>query len=258
MRTSWVAAAVLLGALTLPLNGQRIAPKLDNVSVPPGYFLDLLVTGLDFPTAITFSPGAAYVAESGAVPGFTPKVKTVNAQGQVSIVLSADQLGASQLLPPLTDITYHRGWLYITHRQVGANGWTVGAVSRPAERGVVHAARAYAETLRGVGAFDLVLLGLGDDGHTASLFPGRDPGLGENAPDALAVLDAPKPPPHRVSLSARRLSRARAVLFLVAGEAKRSAIEQWHAGADIPARAIQPRAGVDVLVEAMLLRADHA
>jgi hypothetical protein len=36
MRTSWVAAAVLLGALTLPLNGQRIAPKLDNVSVPPG------------------------------------------------------------------------------------------------------------------------------------------------------------------------------------------------------------------------------
>jgi glucose/arabinose dehydrogenase len=130
MRTSWVAAAVVLGALTLPLNGQRIAPKLDNVSVPPGYFLDLLVTGLDFPTAITFSPGAAYVAESGAVPGFTPKVKTVNAQGQVSIVLSADQLGASQLLPPLTDITYHSGWLYITHRQVGANGWTIGAVSR--------------------------------------------------------------------------------------------------------------------------------
>ncbi len=128
----------------------------------------------------------------------------------------------------------------------------------PAERGVVHAARAYAETLRGVGAFDLVLLGLGEDGHTASLFPGRDPGLGEHAPDALAVLDAPKPPPHRVSLSARRLSRARAVLFLVAGEAKRSAIEQWHAGADIPARVIQPRAGVDVLVEAMLLRADHA
>ena len=48
----------------------------------------------------------------------------------LSIVLSADQLGASQLLPPLTDITYHSGWLYITHRQVGANGWTVGAVSR--------------------------------------------------------------------------------------------------------------------------------
>jgi len=70
MRTSWVASAVVLGALTLSLNGQRIAPKLDNVSVPPGYFLDLLVTGLDFPTAITFSPGAAYVAESGAVPGF--------------------------------------------------------------------------------------------------------------------------------------------------------------------------------------------
>lgn len=129
MRTSWAAAAVVLGVLTLPLNGQPIAPKLDNVSVAPGYFLDLLVTGLDFPTAITFSPGAAYVTESGAVPGFMPKVKSVNAQGQVSTVLSADQLGAGQLVPPLTDVTYHGGWLYMTHRH-GANGWTVGAVSR--------------------------------------------------------------------------------------------------------------------------------
>lgn len=126
----------------------------------------------------------------------------------------------------------------------------------PAERGVVAAARAYAETLGGVGAFDLVLLGLGEDGHTASLFPGRDLGLGDNAPDALAVLDAPKPPAHRVSLSARRLNRTRAALFMVAGEAKRGAVAQWHAGADIPARAIQPEAGVDVLVESALLPAD--
>jgi 6-phosphogluconolactonase len=123
----------------------------------------------------------------------------------------------------------------------------------PAEFGARAAALACGETLRGVGDFDLVLLGLGEDGHTASLFPGRDWGVAASAPDALAVFDAPKPPPQRVSLSATRLSRARAVLFLVEGESKRDAVKLWRAGADIPARAIRPQDGVDVLVESMLL-----
>ena len=122
-----------------------------------------------------------------------------------------------------------------------------------AELGPKDAASAYVKTLRDIGDFDLVLLGLGEDGHTASLFPGHDWGIATDAPDVLAVFDAPKPPPQRVSLSARRLSRARAVLFLVAGESKRDAVAQWRKGADIPARAIRPDSGVDVLVDAMLL-----
>lgn len=126
----------------------------------------------------------------------------------------------------------------------------------PAEHGADAAAQAYANALRQVGDFDLVLLGLGEDGHTASLFPGHDWGADADAADTLAVLDAPKPPAQRVSLSARRLSRARAVLFLVTGEAKHDAVTRWRAGADIPARAIQPQAGVDVLAEAMLLTTD--
>ena len=123
----------------------------------------------------------------------------------------------------------------------------------PAELGAEAAADTYANTLHDVGHFDLVLLGLGEDGHTASLFPGHDWGSATQAADVLAVVDAPKPPPHRVSLSARRLSLSRAVLFMVTGEAKRDAVARWHAGADIPARAIQPLAGVDVLIEAKLL-----
>ena len=118
----------------------------------------------------------------------------------------------------------------------------------PAELGAERAAARYATDLQGVGDFDLVLLGLGDDGHTASLFPGHDWGDAPGAPDALAVLDAPKPPPQRVSLSASRLSRAHEVLFLVAGEAKRGAVARWRAGESIPASAIRPPAGVDVLV----------
>lgn len=123
----------------------------------------------------------------------------------------------------------------------------------PAELGATAASLAYAETLRDVGTFDLVLLGLGEDGHTASLFPDREWGIDANASDTLAVFNAPKPPQERVSLSARRLSCTREALFLVAGQTKRSAVAQWCAGDAIPARAICPEAGVDVLVESMLL-----
>lgn len=122
-----------------------------------------------------------------------------------------------------------------------------------AEVGAPVAAALYADALREVGAFDLVLLGLGEDGHTASLFPDHDWGSGVDAPDALAVLDAPKPPAQRVSLSAARLSHARSALFLVADAGKREAVRRWRHGDAIPARAIRPRAGVDVLVAGDLL-----
>lgn len=119
----------------------------------------------------------------------------------------------------------------------------------PAELGPRQAASAYAASLREVGAFDLVLLGLGEDGHTASLFPGQDWGETETAPAALAVFDAPKPPPKRVSLSAWRLSQARAVLFLATGAGKRAAVAAWRGGARLPAAAIRPPGGVDVLLD---------
>jgi 6-phosphogluconolactonase len=123
----------------------------------------------------------------------------------------------------------------------------------PAELGAQRAADAYAEDLRGVGDFDLVLLGLGEDGHTASLFPGHDLGMKPDAPDVLAVFDAPKPPPERISVSAARLSRALAVMFLIEGESKAAAVAQWRAGKPLPASAIRPAAGIDALVTSALL-----
>lgn len=117
----------------------------------------------------------------------------------------------------------------------------------PVERGPEDGARAYAGMLKGVGSFDLVLLGLGEDGHTASLFPGHPWGLAPDAADVLAVTGAPKPPPERVSLSARRLSRSRVVWFLVTGGGKQDALRRWRAGEDIPAASISAEEDLAVL-----------
>ena len=123
----------------------------------------------------------------------------------------------------------------------------------PAELGATAAAQAYGDALQAVGDFDFVLLGLGEDGHTASLFPGHSWGDTEGSPDVLAVFDAPKPPPERVSLSARRLSRARKVAFVVTGQGKRDAAAAWRAGQQIPAHSISPGNAVDIFFEASLL-----
>jgi len=119
----------------------------------------------------------------------------------------------------------------------------------PAELGPEEGAARYARLLAGVEEFDLVLLGLGEDGHTASLFPGSYLGDATEAPAALAVRDAPKPPPERVSLSARRLSASRQVLFIVSGAAKARAVKSWAGGGAVPAAAIAPPDGVDILID---------
>ncbi len=143
--------------------------------------------------------------------------------------------------------------------------WLDGAAIEPAQiHGVppgpdpVAAARLYAGRVAEVDAFDLVLLGIGEDGHTASLFPGHVIGAGEDAPDVLAVRDAPKPPPARVSLSARRLSLARRVLILVTGAGKAEAVAAWRRGADLPVCHIRPAAGVDILLDRAALPPDGA
>lgn len=120
----------------------------------------------------------------------------------------------------------------------------------PAESGPEHGALEYCAVLRDVPEFDLVLLGLGKDGHTASLFPERDQGIEDSGPAALAIKDAPPPWRERVSLSAWRLGHAKHMFFLVCGGAKRAAVERWRRGEHIPAAAIAARESVEVWLDA--------
>jgi 6-phosphogluconolactonase len=94
--------------------------------------------------------------------------------------------------------------------------------------------------------FDLILLGMGDDGHVASIFPGHTDVMTNPEPVA-AVTDSPKPPSTRLTLTYAVINQAANVLFLVAGESKAAAVAQVLGGrSDInqwPAQGVQPKNG---------------
>ena len=98
------------------------------------------------------------------------------------------------------------------------------------------AAAAYSQEVRthGSGSFDVLMLGVGPDGHIASLFPGF-PQLDVDDRVAVAVSGSPKPPPERISLTFAALNRATEVWFLVSGESKAEAVARAMAGEDLHA-----------------------
>jgi 6-phosphogluconolactonase len=93
------------------------------------------------------------------------------------------------------------------------------------EAAVARVARCYADQL--AGGLDVAVLGMGADGHVASLFPDRPtppPG------DVAFVPDAPKAPPRRITLTRPALATARHTLLVATGEEKRDALERLRTG----------------------------
>jgi len=114
------------------------------------------------------------------------------------------------------------------------------------------AAAAYEQTIRkffeageGVPKFDLILLGMGPDGHTASLFPGTA-GLGEKSKLVIANW-VEKLKTHRLSFTLPLINAARCVAFLVSGTDKASALkavlESDASGEQYPSKLVQPKDG---------------
>ncbi len=106
----------------------------------------------------------------------------------------------------------------------------------PAELGAEQAADAYRQVIDSISRLDIAFLGMGEDGHTASLFPGN-PGL-QDARSVIPVFDSPKPPSERVSLSVSTLQQAGIRLVLVSGAAKADIIRQIRGDEPLPINTI--------------------
>jgi 6-phosphogluconolactonase len=107
--------------------------------------------------------------------------------------------------------------------------------------------------------FDLILLGMGPDGHTASLFPGH-PAVEEKTRLVVRVDGAPKPPPARVTFTLPLINAARHVAFLVTGADKNAALRRALNGdLSLPAARVVPRDGTLVfLSDATALTGEEA
>jgi 6-phosphogluconolactonase len=91
----------------------------------------------------------------------------------------------------------------------------------------------------GRGRFDVVLLGVGEDGHIASLFPDHT-ALRNRERQYLLVEDAPKEPPRRITASRRLIASAETAIALFLGEGKRRALQRFRALSPEAARAAVP------------------
>jgi 6-phosphogluconolactonase len=101
---------------------------------------------------------------------------------------------------------------------------------------------------------DLIFLGMGEDGHVASLFPNAPSEIADCTTPFLAVDNSPKPPPNRVTLSYTAIAAAKNVWVLASGAGKETALrESLYAGGRTPlARVLQSRPQTKVFSDILL------
>lgn len=224
---------------------------------------------------VIISRDADLLAASAAARLVTALIDAQSARGWASVVLTGGRTGNAVLShlrdsPARDAVDWSRVDLYWgderflpsghpDRNETQAREALLDALNLPVER--VHvmepsdgrfgddpdaAAAAYAELLAaraeqgvagGVPTFDVCMLGVGEEGHTASIFP-DSPAVHETGRTVVAVRDCPKPPPTRVSLTLPAIRHSAEVWLMTAGAAKAEPVAKALSGAsevDIPA-----------------------
>lgn len=126
------------------------------------------------------------------------------------------------------------------------------SLDNPQEAAVSYATELASFFNQPIPEFDLILLGLGGDGHTASIFP-RTP-IAKTREGLVIVTQSPIPPAVRISLTMNVLDNARNVLFLVAGKEKKEIlkavlVDEGNANSKYPAARVKPQGELVWFVE---------
>ena len=204
------------------------------------------------------------VAESAARDLASSLSALLDTQQKVSLVLTGGTVGIktlNQLAPQVKDLDFARLSIWWgDERFVESNSsernfvqaWdallskvqlpsgNIHAMPSTEDGDLAEAAEAFADVIESeTPNFDVVLLGMGADGHVASLFPGSKPI--EFGRWVIAESDSPKAPAQRISLSYKALSSAQEVWFLVAGEDKANAVSRVFSGEPLPAGLVAGR-----------------
>ncbi|WP_228373688.1 6-phosphogluconolactonase [Demequina soli] len=219
-------------------------------------------------TRVVVHPSAGSVAEATAARLLLTLIDTLSVQARADVVLTGGTVGIATLAavarsPLATDVDWtsvHVWWgdeRFVpagdADRNEGqAQEALLGALPLPEDNihrmgassafaTVEEAAAAYAADIEAAGtpAWDVLMLGMGPDGHVASLFPGH-PGYEARDAEAIAVHSSPKPPPMRVSLTLESIRRARRVWVVAAGAAKADVVARsLHGDLELPAAAVR-------------------
>jgi 6-phosphogluconolactonase len=100
-----------------------------------------------------------------------------------------------------------------------------------AELGLLEARLEYENTLKKIDKFDIVLLGMGEDGHIASLFPNH---VYPEEQMVIVEQGSPKPPKERISMSYQQLNKAHYIFKLIIGESKQKAVTLLEQNINLP------------------------
>jgi 6-phosphogluconolactonase len=187
--------------------------------------------------AIKSSGQAVWVVGGGTTPMEAYRLLARDYAGQLDWSKVTVLIGDERCAP---EASGELNWIHITDALRPLNIPEANLLRPPVEAGPDGAAQKYTETIEDIQHYDLVWMGMGEDGHTLSLFPGHDSEI--NSDELVTpVFNSPKPPPERISLTLKALQRAKRVLVLVTGVNKSDSLDAaLSAESDLPvARAIK-------------------